>query len=69
MLGKEANVLGVDIGGHAVHGVPPVAQAPALGLLGPGFIVAVAIEDDALMGLKGVVQQGLKGGIEVLGLL
>ena len=46
VTGEQADVLGVDIGGHAVHGVPQVAEAPALGLPDPVPAVAVAVEDE-----------------------
>lgn len=67
--GEQADVLGVDVGGHTVHGVPVVAETPAPGLLGPGVIVTVAVENNALVGLEGVMEQGLEGGLKVLGLL
>ena len=69
MAGEQADVLGVDIGGHTVHGVPQVAEAPALGLPDPVLAVAVAVEDDTLVGLEGVVQQVLQVRPEVVGLL
>ena len=68
VVGKELDIFGVNIGGHAVHGVPQIAEPSALSLLRPGFIVAVAVEDDPLVCLEGVVEQGLEGGVEILGL-
>ena len=69
VAGEQADVLGIDIGGHAVHGVPQVAEAPALGLPDPVLAVAVAVEDDTLVGLEGVMQQVLQVRPEVVGLL
>ena len=66
--GEKIDVLFVNVGGHTVHRVPQIGQAPALGLLYPGVIIAVAVEDDALVGGEGVVQQGLQRGLEVVGL-
>ena len=66
VLGEKIDVLFVNVGGHTVHRVPQVSQAPALGLLYPGVIIAVAVEDDALVGGEGVVQQLLEGGLEVI---
>ena len=69
VLREQLHVLLVDVGGHAVHGVAEVSKAAAGSLSHPGVIVAVAVEDDALVGGKRLLQQLLQGGLEVLGLL
>ena len=69
VLREQVDVLPVDVGGHAVHGVPQIGKPPAGSLRHPGVVVAVAVEDDALVGGKRLLQQLLQGGLEVLRLL
>ena len=65
MLGEQVDVLALNVGRHTVHGVAQIGEPAAFRLLYPRLIVAVAVENDALVRGEGVVQQGLQGGLEV----
>ena len=64
---EHRDVLFVQQMGHAVGGGGVVEQAPLLrGLADPGVVVAVAVEDDALVVADGLLDQRVQGVLEVL---
>ena len=68
MGGEEPDILLIQQMGDAVRGGAVVEQAPLLcGLSDPGIIVAVSVEDDALVLPDSLPEQLLQGGGEVLG--
>ena len=66
VAGEQLNVLVGEVVGDAVGRGAQVQQSAALGLVDPGLVVAVAVEDDALVlcddGLYQIVQVSLKVG-------
>ena len=67
VLDKEVDVLLLDIGGQGVGGGFEVGQAPAFRLGNPVAVVAVSVEDDALVLGEGPADQLLEVGLEVGG--
>ena len=66
MPGEELHVLLRQQAGHAVRRGAQVHQAPLFRLLHPCALVAVAVEDDALVGDDRLLDQRVQGALEVL---
>ena len=69
MAGEQLDVLGTHIVGHAVRRGLQVQQPPVFRLLHPGLVIAVAVEDDALVAADHVPDQVVEGGLKILCLL
>ena len=66
MGNEQVYVLLVQHMGQSVGGGLQVQQAPLLGFRHPGGIIAVTVEDDALVVRNGLADQLMEGGLEVL---
>ena len=69
MAGEELHVLLIQVAGHAVGSAHQIGQAPAFRLPQPGLVIAVAVEDDALVAADDLPDKVVEGGLKVLGLL
>ena len=68
VAGEELNVLLTEVVGHAVGRGAQVQQAALLGFLDPALIIAVAVEDNALVLMYNVFDKVVQSGFKVVGL-
>ena len=67
MAGEEGDVLLIQIAGHAIGGGLQVFQPSLLGLAHPGLVIAVAVEDDALVLVNDASDQTMKSRLKIVG--
>ena len=57
LTGEHFDIFRQDVGGQSLGGVAQVGKAALFGLMHPGLLIAVAVEDNAAVGGEGVADE------------